>query len=116
MHRPREDSPTPLGDTPAVAAFLDLDALTLLESAQPFSAITLACCATDLLAHTVYRETTGEDAFTRAVKRLDGYDGPGIPESVYELRCGLVHEFRTHGESGRIAITGGSAIRYVVVS
>jgi hypothetical protein len=86
-----------------------LDALRLLEEPHPFSAVTLACCAIDLLAHTVHRETTGEDAFARAVKRMEGYDGAGIPELVYELRCGLVHEFRTHGELGRIAITGGSA-------
>jgi hypothetical protein len=79
-----------------------------LSKTAGFSAVTLACCAIDLLTHTYYNPISNkrEDSFVKTVrKKLSEYDGDGKPERIYELRCGLVHEFRTHGATGQVYLT-----------
>lgn len=80
-----------------------LDAITLLERDHPFAALTLACCALDLLSHSLHnpddREAERADAYLRTVRRMDGYDiEDATAQYIYYLRCGLVHEFRTAGK------------------
>ena len=86
-----------------------LDAIRALIVPHPFSAVTLACCAVDLLSHTIHEPTEAnrQTAFMKTVKtKLAGYSGEGVPEAIYELRCGLVHEYRTKGETIHVGITG----------
>lgn len=86
-----------------------LDAIKGLIHEHPFSAVTLACCAIDLLAHTLHDPPPAgrEDAFMKTVgTKLSGYGGEGIPDVIYSLRCGLVHEYRTKGEVAHAALSG----------
>lgn len=85
-----------------------LDAISALIDKHPFSAMTLACCAIDLLSHTLQDPPPDgrEKAFTTTVSaRMDGYGGEGIADAVYELRCGLVHEYRTAGDVAHVGIS-----------
>lgn len=89
-----------------------LAAISDLEETRPFAAVTLACCAVDLLAHTLHSpqgKREREDAFKKTVyKKLDGYKNEAFLDRLYALRCGLVHEFRTLGNySGDVYLTAG---------
>src|SRR5579872_5742340 len=83
-----------------------LDAIVQLQPRKPFAAMTLACCAVDLLAHTLYEPAEDNDsqrtAFERVIRDKIGYSNSGLASVIYDLRCGLVHEFRTAGSSGRV--------------
>lgn len=75
-----------------------LNAIRDLVKPHAFSAVTLACCSIDLLSHTLYEPTneSRRKSFEKTVRnRLIGYAGDGVPEAIYELRSGLVHEFQT---------------------
>lgn len=85
-----------------------LDAIALLERAHPFAALTLACCALDLLSHSLYNpgDKERENAYIRTVRRMEDYKREATAQYVYYLRCGLVHEFRTGGdEDEHISVT-----------
>jgi hypothetical protein len=73
-----------------------LDGIDALEAHHPFGAVTLACCAIDLLSHVLYQPSpseTGESFRETVEKKLPGY-GP-YADSILELRNGMVHTFRT---------------------
>lgn len=85
-----------------------LNAIASLERQHPFAALTLACCALDLLSHSLHNPDNEDraDAYVRTVRRMDGYKLKATAQYVYYLRCGLVHEFRTAGdENQHISVT-----------
>lgn len=95
----------------ACAAYREqfLDAIVATKEEQAFGAVTLACCAIDLLSHTLYEprgKSQRADCFKKTVrKKLGGYKDDAFADRLYGLRCGLVHEFRTHSDSGRVYLT-----------
>jgi hypothetical protein len=75
-----------------------LEAIDCLRTRRSFAAVTLACCAIDLLTHVYCNpsdETWGKEFKKTVRKKLIGYSDEDIPELLCDLRCGLVHEFRT---------------------
>jgi hypothetical protein len=95
--------------TTAVNAYREqaLNAITLLERPHPFAAMTLACCALDLLSHSLHNPQYDqrEADYVRTVRRMDGYKQKETAEQIYYLRCGLVHEFRTGDAYQHISVT-----------
>jgi hypothetical protein len=85
-----------------------LDVIRDVERVSAFAATTLACCSVDLLSHTLNnptRETFEESYKNTVLNWIQGYGTGKLAQVVYDLRCGLVHEFRTAIPGG-----GGNAL------
>lgn len=73
---------------------------------HPYAAMTIGCCAIDLLANVLYTPAVGDisAAIEKTVgKRLSGYRDVAV--AVVALRNGLVHRFQTGNEEVHVAIS-----------
>jgi hypothetical protein len=75
-----------------------LEPMAELIDKSPFAAATLALCAVDLLSHVLHnpgtKPGTVERAYIQTASERFHFTEP-FDRALWELRCGLVHEFRT---------------------